>query len=172
VRRRAGRSLVLAVLAAVVVTGCGGGAAPTGPNTTDVPSPSVAPLSEAELAVCDGTVLMREGVARLERIRVRRGAGDSIVGALDLVLEGQRLVLDDTPGRLRQQARTLGFAVTNLTIAVEGFRTTDRMEAAAATIKRRTTALRKAIDTFRASVGCPGPTAPPASIPASEAPAG
>jgi hypothetical protein len=115
---------------------------------------------------------MGEGVARLEGIRMRRGAANTLGSALDLVLEGQRLVLDYAPGRMRSQVRTLGFAVTNLTIAVEGFRTGDRLEAAAATIRKRTAALRRAIDHFRTGVGCPGATAAPPKAPASVAPEG
>ena len=171
-RRRAVRSLTLVVLALVVVAGCGGGAAPTGPGTTGAPTASVPPLGEAELAVCDGTVRMGDGVTRLERTRVRRGAGNDLGSALDLVLEGQRLVLDYATGRMRRQVRTLGFAVTNLTIAVEGFRTADRLEAAAATIRKRTAALRRAIDHFRTGVGCAGATAAPPEAPASVAPEG
>ena len=161
-RRRAGRSLTLAVLVLVVVAGCGGGVAPTGPGTTGAPTASAPPLGEAELAVCDGTVRMDDGVTRLEGLRVRRGSANDLASALDLVLEGQRLVLDYAPGRMRRQVRTLGFAVTNLTIAVEGFRTADRLEAAASTIRRRTTAMRRALDSFRSWVGCSAPVAGPA----------
>jgi hypothetical protein len=171
VGRRAGRSLILALLAIVAVVGCGGGASPSGPTTTSgSPAASASPLGEAELAMCDGTVRMGDGVARLEGIRMRRGAGNTLGSALDLVLEGQRLVLDYAPGRLRSQVRTLGFAVTNLTIAVEGLRTADRVEAAAATIRKRTTALGRAIDHFRTVVGCPGATTAPAEAAASVAP--
>lgn len=158
-RHRAGRSLALALLAVLALVGCDtGGVAPTGPVATDAPTSSVSPLGEPELAVCDGIVRMTQGVTRLEGVRIRRGAAGSLETALDLVLEGQSLVLDYVPGRLRRQVRTLGFAVSNLIIAVEGFRTTNRIEAAAATIRRRTTALRRAIDQFRSQVGCPDPT--------------
>ena len=170
-RHRAGRSLTLAVLALVIVAGCGGGAAPTGPGATGAPTASVPPLGEAELAVCDGTLRMGDGVTRLERTRVRRGAGNDLASALDLVLEGQRLVLDYATGRMRRQVRTLGFAVTNLTIAVEGFRTADRLQAAASTIRRRTSGMRRAIDNFRSWVGCPAPVAgPPGPVPATPEP--
>ena len=100
-------------------------------------------------------------MTRLEGIRLRRGASATLGSALELVLEGQRLVLDYAPGRMRPQVRTLGFAVTNLTIAVEGFRTTQRIEAAASTIRRRITSLRRAVDHFRSGVGCPGATVTP-----------
>ena len=153
---RAGRWLTLVLFAVTVFAGCGGGAAPTGPGTTDASTASAPALTEDELAVCDGTVRMGDGVTRLEGIRLRRGASGTLSNALELVLEGQRLVLDYAPGRIRPQVRTLGFAVTNLTIAVEGFRTTPRIEAAASTIRRRTTSLRRAIDNFRSWVGCPG----------------
>jgi hypothetical protein len=98
-------------------------------------------------------------------MRVRRGSGGTLGHALDLVLEGQRLILDFAPARMRTRVRTLGFAVTNLTIAVEGFVTADRIEPAAATIKRRTTALRRALDSFRTWVGCPAANGSPASLP-------
>ena len=158
---RAGRSLTFVVLAVMAVAGCGGGAAPTGPGTTDTSSPSAPALDEDELAVCDGTVRMSDGVTRLEGIRLRRGASNTLGSAVDLVLEGQQLVLDYAPGRMRPQVRTLGFAVTNLTIAVEGLRTAERVEAAASNIRRRITSLRKAVDHFRSWVGCPGATANP-----------
>jgi hypothetical protein len=166
VTRRAGRSLTLAVLVAIAVSGCGGGAAPSGSGPSQLPSASVPALTEADLAVCDGTVRMGEGVARLDGLRVRRQSINSIGGALDLVLEGQRLVLDYAPGRMRTRVRTLGFSVTNLVIAIEGLETADRVEAAVATIRRRTTALGRALDNFRTWVGCPSPTdRPPASTP-------
>jgi hypothetical protein len=122
-------------------------------------------LTEADLAVCDGTVRMGQGVSRLERLRVRRQSINSIGGALDSVLEGHRLVVEFAPGRMRTRVRTLGFAVTNLTIGVEGLETSDRMDAAVALIKRRTTALRRAIDNFRSWVGCPSPTDRPVATP-------
>ncbi len=170
-RRRAGRSLALVVIVAMAVLGCGGGAAPTGPGATDVATSSAPALSDDERAVCDGTVRMGEAVRRLEGIRVRRGAASTLLSTLESLLEGQRLVLDHAPGRMRSQVRTLGFAVTNLTIAIEGFRTADRIEAAASTIRRRTTALSRAVERFRSWVGCPSPvpgagvsvSAPPAS---------
>jgi hypothetical protein len=102
---------------------------------------------------------MDDGVTRLEGIRLRRGASATLGSALELVLEGQRSVLDYAPGWMRPQVRTLGFAVTNLTIAVEGFRTTQRIEAAASTIRKRITSLSRAVDHFRSWVGCPGATA-------------
>jgi hypothetical protein len=158
VRRRTGRTLVLALVAAVGVVGCGGGAtAPTDPGVTDSPTASARVLGEAELAVCDGTIRMGQGVTRLRQVRIRRGAADRLGSALDMVLEGQQLVLDYQPGRMRSRVRTLGFAVTNMTIALEDFRTTDRYDAAASNVKRRITALRRAIDSFRSWVGCPDP---------------
>lgn len=143
------------VLLVAVLAGCGGGAAPAPTSTPPGPSASVPVLGEAELAVCDGTVRMDEGVRRLRSIRLRRGAGNSLVGALDLILEGQRLVGEYASSRMRARVRTLGFAVTNVVIAVEDFQTTDRQQVAASNIRRRTNALRRAIDTFREWVGCP-----------------
>jgi len=160
VARRVGRWLVVPLLAATLV-GCGGAATPSAPASSPGPSASAAALGEAELAVCDGTVRMAEGVTSLRSIRLRRGAETRLTSALDLVTEGQRLILDYAPGRMATRVRTLGFAVTNMTIAVEDFRTTDQLDAAAANVKRRTTALRRAIDAFRVWVGCPSTASDP-----------
>lgn len=153
---RASGTAVLVLLVATLV-GCGSGSAPGGPVASADPSASMPVLGEAELAVCDGTVRMSEGVTRLRSVRVRRGAGNSLGGALDLVLEGQRLVEEYAPSRMRTRVRTLGFAVTNVVIAVEDFRTTDRQQAAASNIRRRTNALGHGIEGFREWVGCPDP---------------
>lgn len=155
---QAGRWVVLVLLAAIIVA-CGGGAAPSLPSATTDPSASVPVLGEAELAVCDGTVRMSQGVARIRDARVRRGADGRLESALGLVVEGQQLVLEYATRRMRARVRTLGFAVTNMTIAVEDFRTTDRVEAAASNIKRRATALRRSIESFRSWLGCPGSVA-------------
>lgn len=158
-RRHARRWVLVTPLLATVV-GCGGGAAPATPAPTIDPSASATPaLGEAELAVCDGAARMSDGVTMIRTIRLRKGADGRLASALDLVGEGQRLVLDFAPARMYVRVRTLGFAVTNLTIAVEDLQTTDRLDAAVSNVKRRTTALRRAIDGFRAWVGCPGPTA-------------
>lgn len=154
---QAGRVVVLTLLISVLA-GCGGGAAPAEPTATSGPSSTAPVLGEAELAVCDGTIRMSQGVAILRAIRLRRGAGDDLAGALETILEGQRLVLDYASSRMRTRVRTLGFAVTNVTLAVEDFRTTGHRGTAASNIKRRTTALRRAIETFRSWVGCPDPT--------------
>lgn len=151
------------VLLAVTLVACGGGSEPSFPAATSDPASSIPVLGEAELAVCDGTVRMAQGVARLRDIRARKGAEARLDAALSLVVEGQRLVLDYGTARMRTRVRTLGFAVTNMTIAVEDFRTTDRLEAAASNIKRRTTALRRSIESFRSWLGCPEPIADDAS---------
>lgn len=151
-RARGGVALTLLVLS---VLGCGGGASPSGPVGTSGPSASLPILGEAELAVCDGTLRMSEGVARIREIRLRRGAEARVADAFDLVAEGQALVTDYASSRMRTRARTLGFAVTNLAIAVEDLHTTNRVDAAISNIKRRTTALRRSIEGFRTWVGCP-----------------
>jgi hypothetical protein len=140
----------------MLLTGCGGGSGTSGPGSTVGPSSSAVVLDEDELAVCDGTLRMAQGASRLRSVRIRHGAADRLTSAMDLITEGQQLIVEYAPGPMRTRVRTLGFAVTNLVIAVEDFRTTDRIDAAATNVKRRTTALRRAIDTFRASVGCPG----------------
>jgi hypothetical protein len=147
------------VLLLAALLGCGGGAVPGDPVTSADPSASAQVLGEAELAVCDGTIRMDQGVTRLRSVRLRRGAGGNLVGALDLVLEGQRLVEEYAPSRMRTRVRTLGFAVSNVVIAVEDFRTTDRQQVAASNIRRRTNALRRSIEGFREWVGCPDPGA-------------
>jgi hypothetical protein len=149
------RGGVLLALLALAVLGCGGGASPSGPVATGGPSSSVPALGEAELAVCDGTVRMSEGVARIREIRLRRGAEARVASAFELVAEGQALVTDYAPLGMRTRARSLGFAVTNLSIAIEDLHTTDRVDAAVSNIKRRTTALRRSIEGFRTWVGCP-----------------
>ncbi len=148
---------MLIVLLVAALLGCGGGAAPGEPVTSADPSASVPVLGEAELAMCDGTIRMDQGVTKLRSVRLRRGAGGSLVGALDMILEGQRLVEEYAPSRTRTRVRTLGFAVTNVVIAVEDFRTTDRQQVAASNIRRRTNALRRGIESFRAWAGCPDP---------------
>ena len=155
---RAARWLVLSLLAALVLVGCGGSGGPTAPGSSVAPSASAAVLGEAELAVCDGTTRIGEGVTHLRSIRLRRGAADRLGAALDMVVEGQRLIVEYATSRMRTRVRSLGFAVSNITIAVEDFQTTDRVEAAASNVKRRTTALRRAVDGFRSWVGCPGAT--------------
>jgi hypothetical protein len=166
---RAGPGMLLALLLWVLL-GCGGGA-PGEATPSDQPSASAAVLSEAVLAVCDGTVRMTQGATALQRIRLRQGAAGQLGNALDLVVEGQQLVLDYAPSVLRTRVRSLGFAVTNITIAIEGFRTTNDLATAADTIRRRTTALRRAIDSFRVSVGCPAPGAARSRAAATEPPA-
>lgn len=141
------------------LAGCGGGTAPIDPVATGGPSSSVPILGEAELAVCDGTIRMGQGVTALRAIRLRKDAGNHLGSALETVLEGQRLVSEYASGRMRARVRTLGFAVTNVTIAVEDYRTTDRFQAAASNVRRRTTALRRTLDSFRSWVGCPVPSA-------------
>jgi hypothetical protein len=155
----------------MLLAACGGGSGTAGPGSTISPSSSAPVLTEDELAACDGTLRMAQGVAQLRSVRLRRGATGHLTSALDLITEGQRLVVDYAPGRMRTRVRTLGFAVTNLTIAVEDFRTTDRVDAAASNVKRRTTALRRAIDSFRTWVGCPGQAPSDGAADASGAPA-
>jgi hypothetical protein len=155
VRRRAGWWLLLCLSAVLVVTGCGGGASPSPTAAPGDPMASMSPLSDDDLAVCDGTVRMVEGVGRLRAVRVRRGAADQLARALERVVEGQQLVLEYASGAMRTRVRSLGFAVANVTIAIEDLRTTDRYEAAATNVRRRITALRRAVESFRSWLGCP-----------------
>jgi hypothetical protein len=156
VTRRAVRWWLLPLLAVATLVACGG-ATPSAPVASLLPSASSPVLGQAELTVCDGTVQMRDGVTHLRQVRLRRGAADQLGVALDIVVEGQRLVTDAATTRMRTRVRTLGFAVSNMVIAVEDVRTTDRIDAAASNLRRRTTALRRAIDSFRDWVGCPAP---------------
>ena len=77
VRRRAGRSLTLAVLAVVAVAGCGGGAAPDGSRHHGrlhvVGSGRSARMS---WPCATGSSGWPTGVTRLEGIRLRRGASE------------------------------------------------------------------------------------------------
>jgi len=71
------------------------------------------------------------------------------------VLTGQdALVQRAPPYQMRTRLRTLGLAVTNLTLAIEDVQTTARIDVAADNVKRSVTGLGKAIDSFQRWVGC------------------
>jgi hypothetical protein len=164
----------------MITTGCGGAVTPTPSQHPEDPAASTLPLTDDDLAVCDGTIRMDQGATRMRQVRLSQAAVDRLQRGLDLVTEGQALVLQYASDRMVARVRTLGFAVTNATIAIEDLRTTERVDASVTNVKRRTVALRRSIDSFRSWLGCPPPapttTAPPdtgspePSDPASSAP--
>ncbi len=160
--------LPCAVLA-LVLAGCGGGAAPAEPSGSIGPSASpIASLDPAEIGVCEAMLTMEAGLARVQSVKLRAGARKRLDQALQSVLTGQDALLQVAPFQMATQLRSLGIAIDNLEIAVEDFRTTLHLDEAAADVKRSTNQLRKAIDVFQHFVGCDAivlPTAPPNGSP-------
>ncbi len=118
--------------------------------------------------MCDATVMMESGVARVRAVKLKRGARNRLDGAVQSVLTGQDALLGRAPYTMRTRLRTLGLAVTNLQLATEDFWTTDRLDIAATNVRKATTQLGKAIDTFQRWVGCDSlvlPSPPPESSP-------
>jgi hypothetical protein len=155
---------LLPLLVALAVTGCGA-ATPGGP--ADSAQPNASPAASLDLdgiAVCDATVMMEKGLARVRAVKLRRAARSRLEGTLQSVLTGQDALLNRASYRMRTRLRTLGLAVTNLTLAVEDFRTTANIVVAATNVRRASKDLGKAIDSFQKWVGCGDiviPTAPP-----------
>jgi hypothetical protein len=156
----------------LVVTACGAGS--SGPATSGPPDASPAPsLDVIDAEVCEATFAMEDSLVRVKAIKVRRGTRGRLEQALQSVLTGQDALLQRAPYQMRTRLRTLGLAVTNLTLAIEDVRTTARIDTAASHVKRSATSLGKAIDSFQRWVGCgraptdeadasPGPDASPA----------
>ena len=155
----------LALVLTLVIAGCGAGS--SGPTTPSRPGATPAPtLDVVDASVCEATLTMEEGLARVKRIKVRRGSRGRLEQAMESVLTGQDALVQRAPYQMRTRLRTLGLAVTNLTLAIEDVRTTARLDAAASNVKRSVTGLGKAIDKFQAWVGCDGERSDDAASPA------
>ena len=144
---------------------CGGGAAPSSsPASTGPDASPLASLDPQDVLVCEATLLMESGLDRVRAVKLRRGARNRLDQALQSVLTGQDALLQRATYRMRTRLRTLGIAVTNLTLAVEDFRTTIHLDVAATNVRRASTQLGKAIDNFQKWLGCGAmvrPSAPP-----------
>ncbi len=155
----------LALVLMLVIAGCGAGS--SGPTTPIQPGATPAPsLDVVDASVCEATFTMEEGLARVKRVKVRRGSRGRLEQAMELVLTGQDALVQRAPYQMRTRLRALGLAVTNLTLAIEDVRTTARLDEAASNVKRSVTGLGKAIDNFQAWVGCDGERSDDAASPA------
>ena len=174
-----GRVLVclLAMLLVVVLAGCGSGGAPTSPvasTTVGSLDPSASPLPSLDIediAVCQATLRMEDGLVRLRAVKLRQGARNRLEQAHQSILTGYDALLLHAQRDMRTRLRTLGLAITNIALAVEDFRTTDRIDVAAANVRRASTQLGKAIDSFQRWLGCDSmvlPSEPPGSSPSAE----
>jgi hypothetical protein len=160
---------LLVALLTLVLMACGGDAPPAGPAGSYGPSTSpMASLDPDAIGVCEAMLMMEAGLARVQAVKLRAGARRRLDQAVQSVLTGQDALLQRAPYRMRTRLRTLGIAVTNLVLAVEDFRTTVRLDVAAVNVRRASTQLRKAIDSFQRWVGCGAlvlPTDPPDASP-------
>lgn len=176
-----GRGRVLACLLAmslaVTLAGCGSSGAPASPvasASVGSPDPSASPvpsLDVEDIAVCQATRKMEDGLVRLRAVKLRQGARNRLDQALQSILTGHDAVLLHAQRDMRARLRTLGLAVTNMTLAVEDFRTTNRIDVAAANVRRSGTQLVRAVDSFQRWLGCDSmvlPSAPPGSSPSVE----
>ena len=107
--------------------------------TTRAPAPrlpprSLGPGSRTTLAVCEATVAMEDGLTASggKAQGCARGIGPAWSSAIGpRCSRASDCARQRAPLRMRTRLRTLGLAVTNLTLAVEDFRTTDSIDAAA-----------------------------------------
>ncbi len=153
----------------LVVVGCGGSASPVTPapslGATGSPMGSLDP---ADVGVCEATLTMEHGLERVAAVKLRGGARGRLDQALQSVLTGNDALLQRAPYTMRTRLRTFGLVVTNLTLAVEDFRTTNRIDIAATNVRKATAQLAKAIDSFQRWLGCDAivmPTPPPDASP-------
>ncbi len=157
-----------ALLLVLVLAGCGAGT-PASPTASLRPGDSPAPsLDDGGIAVCDATLMMETGLTLVAAVKLKRGARDQLEQALQSVLTGQDALRSRASYRMRTRLRTLGLAVTNLTLSVEDFRTTSHISDAAVNVRKATKALGKAIDAFQRWVGCATsviPSASPGTVP-------
>lgn|GEM_PF-2918121 len=170
-------SCLLAILLAVVLAGCGAGGAPTGSVasvTVGSPDPSASPqpsLDVEDIAVCQATLKMEDGLVRLRAVKLRQGAQNRLEQAHQSILTGYDALLLHAQRDMRTRLRTLGLALTNMALAVEDLRTTDRIDVAAANVRRASNQLGKAIDSFQGWLGCDSmvlPSEPPGSNPSAD----
>ena len=160
---------LLVVVLTLVVVACGGPSAPTRPTGSVDPSASpLASLDPDAVAVCEDMLLMDDGLVRVQNVKLRAGARGRLDQALQSVLTGQDALVQHASNQMSTRLRTLGLAINNLVIAVEDFRTTIHLDVAAVNVRRATTQLRKAGDSFQRWVGCDAlvlPTQPPDASP-------
>ena len=167
--RVSGRGWLLISLLTLVMVACSGPGTPTRPTGSLDPGASpLASLDPDDIAVCEAMLVMEDGLHRVQAVKLRAGARHRLDQALQSVLTGQDALLQNASLRMRTRLRTLGIAITNLVLAVEDFRTTIHLDVAASNVKRSSSQLRKAIDTFQRFVGCEAlviPTEPPDASP-------
>lgn len=140
---------------ALALVGCSGSGSPV------TPAPSLGPigspmgsLDPGDVGVCEATLTMEHGLERVASVKLRGDARGRLDQALQSVLTGNDALLQRAPYTMRTRLRTFGLAVTNLTLAVEDFRTTNRIDIAATNVRKATTQLTKAIDSFQRWLGC------------------
>jgi hypothetical protein len=168
---------LLVVVLTLVLAGCGASGSSNGPtSSTDPgsPDPSASPapsLDVEDIAVCRATLRMEDGLARVQAVKLRQGARNRLDQAMQSVLTGQDALLQHAQYDMRTRLRTLGLAVTNMTLAVEDFQTTDHIDVASANVRRASAQLHRAIDSFQRWLGCDSivlPSEPPGSSPSAE----
>ncbi|MCY7417607.1 MAG: hypothetical protein LH650_03765, partial [Chloroflexi bacterium] len=120
---------------------------------------------------CQASLKMADWLVHFRAGKLRQGARNRLEQAHQSILTGYDAVLLHAQRDMRTRLRTLGLAVRNMALAVEDFRTTDRIDVAAANARRASTQLGKAIDSFQRWLGCDSmvlPSEPPGSSPSAE----
>lgn len=176
--RRALPVLLSALVTGILVAGCEPGGGPGPQRTID---PSASPIIDTEDEFCAALDELESEHERLRQIRLRPGnrqALDDRYDELDLAWDDVRRV---APRGMEVQIRAMDWAVIDLGLAIEDYRTTNRPDDAAAHVLRRDIGFDRAIARLRARTDCapwaptprprvtPSPSAAPSVAPSASA---
>ena len=132
----------LLVAVVLALAGCGGGSnASPSPNASDdspyASGETPGPTLNVDPQVCDAMRSLAAAVAAVKAVKLGRTTRDDLLVAFGNVSVAMEDVRRFAPDALRARVRTLGYAVTDLGLSVEDYRTTDRPDLAAPDIDRK-----------------------------------
>jgi hypothetical protein len=159
-RQPTGGLKALLVIVLMALAGCGGGssASPGPASSDDYPYASgetPGPTLNVDPQLCAAMHNLGVAVAGVKAVKLKPTTRDD----LEVAFGNVNVAMDDVwrfaPDLLNARVRTLGYAVVDLGLAVEDFRTTDHLTQAGPDIDRKGSVVEKALRGLRVATTCP-----------------
>jgi hypothetical protein len=143
--------LVELAIAVAVMAGC----AAQGPTDSPSPAGSASPTARPRpTELCAAIGQLQEDIGDFRQLRFRSGNAGLMALRHASIEFSYEAVADLAPPGRAALVNALGDAVTTLGLAVEDYRTTDRLSAAEAYVRRSTDALARATRALKNAVRC------------------
>ena len=151
-------SLVALLLLGLVACGSGPASSPTPVASDASPDPSggvPGPTFTVDPQLCEAMRNLATAVASVKAVKLKTSTRDDLGVAFDNVGVAMDDIQRFAPDALIAQVRTLSYAVTDLGLSVEDYRTTDHPDQAAPAIDRKGVTVEKVLRSLHAATSCP-----------------